>query len=108
MVFTTSIGTVSMPGTCCANTTGSEIARSSPRFAFTTCATRSNHPEDGWHSRQAIQRLLGHASVRTTQDIYIHLTPGAEKSAAKKMIVGSVPVLVAVKKRENSPELNRN
>jgi hypothetical protein len=51
---------------------------------------------------------LGHASVRTTQDIYIHLTPGAEKSAAKKMIVGSVPVLVAVKKRENSPELNRN
>jgi hypothetical protein len=51
---------------------------------------------------------LGHASVRTTQDIYIHLTPDAEKSAAKKMIVGPVPVLVAVKKRENSPELNRN
>ena len=43
---------------------------------------------------QAIQKLLGHASVRTTQDIYTHLTPDAEKDAAEKMdeIFGPVAV----------------
>jgi len=34
---------------------------------------------------EAIQKLLGYASVRTTQEIYIHLTTGAEKRAANKM-----------------------
>jgi integrase len=48
---------------------------------------------------QAIQKLLGHASVRTTQEIYMHLTPGGEKQAADKMdeIFGPVAVKVAVK-----------
>ena len=43
---------------------------------------------------EAIQKLLGHASVRTTQHIYLHLTPDAEKSAARKMdkIFGPVAV----------------
>ena len=47
----------------------------------------------------AIQKLLGHASVRTTQDIYKHLTPSGERQAADKMdeIFGSVAVKVAVK-----------
>ena len=49
---------------------------------------------------EAIQKLLGHASVRTTQEIYTHLTGGAEKRAADKMdqIFGPVAVKVAVKK----------
>jgi integrase len=34
---------------------------------------------------QAIQKLLGHASVRTTQEIYTHLTLDAEKRAAEKV-----------------------
>jgi integrase len=48
---------------------------------------------------QAIQKLLGHASVRTTQEIYMHLTPDAERRAADKMdeIFGPVAVRVAVK-----------
>jgi integrase len=48
---------------------------------------------------QAIQKLLGHASVRTTQEIYTHLTPDAEKRAAEKMdeIFGPVAVKIAVK-----------
>ena len=43
---------------------------------------------------QAIQKLLGHASVRTTQEIYMHLTPAGEKGAADKMdeIFGPVAV----------------
>ena len=47
----------------------------------------------------AIQKLLGHASVRTTQDVYMHLTPGGETQAADKMdeIFGPVAVKVAVK-----------
>jgi integrase len=38
--------------------------------------------------------LLGHASVRTTQEIYTHLTPDAEKRAAEKMdeIFGPVAI----------------
>jgi integrase len=50
-------------------------------------------------SDQAIQKLLGHASVRTTQEIYKHLTPSGERQAADKMdeIFGSVAVKVAVK-----------
>jgi hypothetical protein len=38
--------------------------------------------------------LLGHASVCTTQEIYTHLTPDAEKRAAEKMdeIFGPVAV----------------
>jgi integrase len=48
---------------------------------------------------QAIQKLLGHASVRTTQDIYTHLIPDAEKRAADKMeeIFRPVAVKIAVK-----------
>ena len=43
---------------------------------------------------QAIQHLLGHASVRTTQEIYTHLTLDGQKQAAKKMeeIFGPVAV----------------
>jgi integrase len=46
---------------------------------------------------EAIQKLLGHASVRTTQEIYMHLTDGAEQRAADKMdeIFGPVAVKVA-------------
>jgi len=49
---------------------------------------------------EAIQKLLGHKSVPTTQEIYMHLTGGAEKRAADKMdgIFGPV----AVKKAESS------
>jgi integrase len=48
---------------------------------------------------QVIQKLLGHTSVRTTQEIYTHLTLDAEKRAAEKMdeIFGPVAVTVAVK-----------
>ena len=48
---------------------------------------------------QAIQNLLGHASVRTTQEIYTHLTADGQKIAAAKMdeIFGPVAVTVAVK-----------
>ena len=43
---------------------------------------------------EAIQKLLGHASVRTTQDIYTHLTSDGEKRAADKIdeIFGPVAV----------------
>jgi integrase len=43
---------------------------------------------------EAIQKFLGHASVRTTQEIYTRLTGGAEKRAADKMdeILGPVAV----------------
>jgi integrase len=34
---------------------------------------------------QGIQKLLGHASVGTTQEIYTRLTLDAEKRAAEKM-----------------------
>ena len=51
---------------------------------------------------QAIQNLLGHASVRTTQEIYTHLTADGQKVAAAKMdeIFGPVAVRVAVKHAE--------
>jgi integrase len=47
----------------------------------------------------AIQKLQGHASVRTTQEIYMHLTGDAEKQTANKMdeIFGPVAVKAAVK-----------
>ena len=53
---------------------------------------------------EAIQKLLGHASVRTTQEFYMHLTPHGEKRAADKMdeIFGSVAVKVAVKTAKSS------
>ena len=48
---------------------------------------------------EVIQKLLGHASVRTTQEIYMHRTPAAEKRSADKMdeIFEPVAVKVAVK-----------
>ena len=57
----------------------------------------SDHSEDG--------PLSGHASVRTTQDIYTHLTPDAEKSAAEKMgeILRPVAVTIAVKNAKIRP-----
>jgi len=54
---------------------------------------------------QAIQNLLGHASVRTTQEIYTHLTADAQKQTAAKMdeIFGPVAVRVAVKNAQLKP-----
>jgi integrase len=54
---------------------------------------------------QAIQKLLGHASVRTTQEIYEHLTVDAEKQAAAKMeeIFRPVAVKVAAKNSQITP-----
>ena len=54
---------------------------------------------------QAIQHLLGHASVRTTQEIYTHLTLDGQKQAAEKMdeIFGPVAVRVAVKNAKTKP-----
>jgi integrase len=48
---------------------------------------------------QAIQNMLGHASVRTTQEIYQHLTADGQDQAAAKMdeIFRPVAVRVAVK-----------
>ena len=34
---------------------------------------------------EAIRQLLGHASVRTTEEIYTHLTTDLERAAAEKM-----------------------
>jgi len=53
---------------------------------------------------EVIQKLLGHASVRTTQEIYMHLTPGAEKRAADKMdeIFAPIAVKVAVQTAKSS------
>jgi integrase len=47
--------------------------------------------------KEAIKELLGHASVRTTQEAYMHLTPGGERQAADKMdeILGPVAVKTA-------------
>jgi integrase len=54
---------------------------------------------------EAIQNLLGHASPRTTQDIYSHVTPKGQKLAAAKMdeIFGPVAVTVAVKHAQKKP-----
>jgi integrase len=54
---------------------------------------------------QAIQKLLGHASVRTTQEIYMHLTADAQKQTAAKMdeLFGPVAVTVAVKQARTKP-----
>jgi len=52
---------------------------------------------------EAIQKLLGHASVRTTQEIYMHLTTAGEKQAAAKMdeILGPVAVKGAAGNRNS-------
>ena len=54
---------------------------------------------------QAIQELLGHASVGTTREIYLHLTPEAEKGAAEKMdeIFGPVAARVALPNIKTRP-----
>jgi integrase len=54
---------------------------------------------------EVIQKLLGHASVRTTQEVYMHLTAGGEKRAAAKMdeIFGPVAVTVAAKTAAPEP-----
>ncbi len=55
---------------------------------------------------QAIQKLLGHASVRTTQDIYMHLVPDAEKGAAEKMDEIFRPVAVKIAVNATEKKLN--
>jgi integrase len=47
----------------------------------------------------AISKLLGHASTRTTEEVYSHVTPDMESAAAAKMdeIFNPVAVTVAVK-----------
>ena len=54
---------------------------------------------------QAIKNLLGHASARTTQEVYMHITPDAEDDAAAKMdqLLNPVAVTVAVKKDLRKP-----
>ena len=54
---------------------------------------------------QVIQKMLGHASVRTTQEIYMHSTLDGQKEATAKMdeIFGSVAIRVAVKNAQNKP-----
>jgi len=53
---------------------------------------------------EAIQKLLGHASVRMTQETYMHLTPSGARQAADQMdkIFGPVAVSVAVKSAKRS------
>jgi hypothetical protein len=48
---------------------------------------------------EAIRELHGHTSVRTTQEIYMHLAPGWKKRGADKMdeILGPVVVNMVVK-----------
>jgi hypothetical protein len=42
---------------------------------------------------------LGHASIRTTQDIYVHLTGAAEKQGANRIdeVFGPVAITAAAK-----------
>jgi integrase len=54
----------------------------------------------------AISKLLGHASTRTTEEVYSHVLPDMERQAAAKMdeILNPVAVNVAVKTRARKPQ----
>lgn len=54
----------------------------------------------------AISKLLGHASTRTTDEVYSHVLPDMERQAAAKMdeILNPVAVTVAVKTRLRKPQ----
>ena len=54
----------------------------------------------------AISRILGHASTRTTQDVYAHVTNEMEADAAAKMdaIFKPVDVTVDVKTAQRRPQ----
>src|SRR5436190_17699912 len=90
----------SNPGTCCASTTDWRDRAELPKIRFhdlrhsaATILKAAGIPDE------AIQKLLGHASVRTTHEVYTHLTVGGEKRAAAKMdeVFGPVAVTVADK-----------
>ena len=55
---------------------------------------------------QAIKNLLGHASVRTTQEVYMHVTPDGEDHASSKMDELLKPVDVAVDVKKDSRRLH--
>lgn len=106
MVFTTSIGTMldarNMLRVYYRLRDGAQIPKirfHDLRHSAATILKMAGIPD------QAIQKLLGHASVRTTQDIYTHLTLDAEKGAAEKMdeIFRPVAVTVAVKNAKTRP-----
>jgi len=54
----------------------------------------------------AISKLLGHASTRTTEEVYSHVLPDMERAAAAKMdeILNPVAVSVAVKSGRRRPQ----
>ena len=54
----------------------------------------------------AISKLLGHASTRTTEEVYSHVLPDMERQAAAKMdeILNRVAVTVAVKSAFDKPQ----
>lgn len=52
---------------------------------------------------QAIKNLLGHASARTTQEIYQHITPDAERQAAVKMDELLQPVVESAEQSLRKP-----
>jgi integrase len=100
MVFTTTKGTLLEPRNLLRDYYRIRDGAQLPRIRFHDLRhSAATILKMGGVSDQAIQKMLGHASVRTTQEIYTHLTLDGSKQAADKMdeIFGPVAVKVAVK-----------
>lgn len=100
MVFTTRIGTMLEPRNLLREYYRLRDQAQLPRIRFHDLRhSAATILKMGGVPDEAIQKLLGHASVRTTQDIYVHLTGAAERQAADKIdeIFGPVAVTAAVK-----------